>query len=257
MDATDSSAFEFTLAEILELQNTYKEKGENALNQEVCQELATCFSSSLNRYGKPAIAWEQVQSWFEDKQKESKAKLSSLHMALELCDNLSDETTSRNEPEILLKPKGSRIADLSELAYEAKSSKDYAWYDVSSFLTYRVLCTGELEARVRFTGYSNTEDEWVNVRNAVRQRSIPLEPSECHRVKVGDLMMCFQERMNYAVYYDAYVVEIQRRLHDMRGCRCIFVVRYDHDNAEERVELSRLCCRPTPSNVSDHLYFKE
>lgn len=95
-------------------------------------------------------------------------------------------------------------------------------YDVASFLNYRVLCSGELvrvfytyyifiggyvntqaaedfeswfaiqEVRVRFAGFRNTDDEWVNVRRAVRERSIPLEPSECQRVKVGDLVLCFQ-----------------------------------------------------------------
>lgn len=32
----------------------------------------------------------------------------------------------------------------------------------------------------------------MKVKNAVRQRSIPLEHSECHNVKVGDLVLCFQ-----------------------------------------------------------------
>jgi hypothetical protein len=95
-------------------------------------------------------------------------------------------------------------------------------YDVASFLNYRVVCSGELvrvfytyyifivgyvntqpdegfescfaiqEVRVRFAGFRNTDDEWVNVRRAVRERSIPLESSECQRVKVGDLVLCFQ-----------------------------------------------------------------
>ena len=41
-----------------------------------------------------------------------------------------------------------------------------------------------------------------------------------------------QERSDQAVYCDAHVIEIQRRLHDIKGCRCIFVVRYDHDHGE-------------------------
>lgn len=47
-------------------------------------------------------------------------------------------------------------------------------------------------------------------------------------------MSYLQERENHAVYCDAFVVEIQRKLHDIRGCRCTFVVRYDHDNIEVR-----------------------
>ncbi|GMY13122.1 protein sawadee homeodomain like 1 [Fagus crenata] len=149
-----------------------------------------------------------------------------------------------------------KVSNLSELAFEAKSLKDNAWYDVASFLTFRVLCTGELEVRVRFAGFGKEDDEWVNVKRGVRERSIPLEPSECHKVKVGDLVLCFQlsflftsmtyplEREDHAVYCDAYVVEIQRKLHDIRGCRCIFVVRYDHGNSEEKVQLGRICSRP-------------
>lgn len=48
------------------------------------------------------------------------------------------------------------------------------------------------EVRVRFSGFGKEEDEWVNVRTGVRERSIPLEPSECEKVKVGDLVLCFQ-----------------------------------------------------------------
>lgn len=48
------------------------------------------------------------------------------------------------------------------------------------------------EVRVRFVGFGAEEDEWVNVKNAVRERSVPLEHSECHKLKVGDLVCCFQ-----------------------------------------------------------------
>ena len=45
---------------------------------------------------------------------------------------------------------------------------------------------------MRFCGFSHDEDEWVNVRRGLRERSIPLEPSECHKVKVGDLLLCYR-----------------------------------------------------------------
>lgn len=45
--------------------------------------------------------------------------------------------------------------------------------------------------------------------------------------------LCYtQESQDQAIYYDAHVVEIQRKMHDIRGCRCIFLVRYNHDNTE-------------------------
>ncbi|XP_031739237.1 protein SAWADEE HOMEODOMAIN HOMOLOG 1 isoform X2 [Cucumis sativus] len=96
-----------------------------------------------------------------------------------------------------------------------------------------------------FVGFGAEEDEWVNIKQAVRERSVPLEHTECQKVKTGDLVLCFQERRDQAIYYDAHIVEVQRRMHDIRGCRCLFLVRYDHDNTEENVRLRRLCRRLT------------
>lgn len=48
------------------------------------------------------------------------------------------------------------------------------------------------EARVRYAGFGKEDDEWVNVKRGVRERSIPLEPSECQKVEEGDLVLCFQ-----------------------------------------------------------------
>lgn len=142
------------------------------------------------------------------------------------------------------KPKAVSVPGLSDLVFEAKSSRDGAWYDVATFLNHRFLSTGELEVRVRFAGFGKEDDEWVNVERGVRECSIPLEPSQCDRVKVGDLVLCFRETDDEATYFDAHIVKIQRRLHDIRGCRCIFVVRYDHDETEEKVQWNAICYRP-------------
>ncbi|XP_038713176.1 protein SAWADEE HOMEODOMAIN HOMOLOG 1-like isoform X1 [Tripterygium wilfordii] len=241
----DSGASEFTLAEIVEMEKIYKDIGGKTPNPEICQGVATSFNFSAARTWKPAISWQEVQSWFQDKQSRTGAKQKDSKMALGVLVDLSHAHISGFIPESSQKRRGITTSDLSELAFEAKSARDNAWHDVASFLTYRVMYTGELEVRVRFSGFNNSDDEWVNVKRAVRERSIPLEPSECHRVKVGDLVLCFQERLEHALYWDAYVVEIQRHLHDGSGCKCIFVVRYDHDNAVERVHLERICCRPS------------
>ena len=58
----------------------------------------------------------------------------------------------------------------------------------SSLMIYHSL----QEVRVRFAGFGAEEDEWVNVKKAVRERSVALEHSECQKVKVGDLVLCFQ-----------------------------------------------------------------
>ncbi|OMO74933.1 putative DNA binding protein [Corchorus capsularis] len=103
---------------------------------------------------------------------------------------------------------------------------------------------GDPEVQVRFAGFGPEEDEWVNIRKHVRQRSLPCEASECVAVLPGDLILCFQEGKDQALYFDAHVLDAQRRRHDVRGCRCRFLVRYDHDQSEEIVPLRKVCRRP-------------
>ncbi|KAL5657864.1 hypothetical protein ACJX0J_031027, partial [Zea mays] len=117
--------------------------------------------------------------------------------------------------------------------FEAKSARDGAWYDVAAFLSHRLFESGDPEVRVRFSGFGAEEDEWINVRKCVRQRSLPCEATECVAVLPGDLILCFQEDKEQALYFDARVLDAQRRRHDVRGCRCRFLVRYDHDSSEE------------------------
>ncbi|MBA0777733.1 hypothetical protein Gotri_005714 [Gossypium trilobum] len=130
---------------------------------------------------------------------------------------------------------GEKIPDLSGLEFEARSSKDGAWYDVDTFLTQRHPGSGEPEVLVRFVGFGADEDEWVNVKKAVRLRSIPFQHSECNKVMVGDLVLCLQEKRDQLIYYDVHVNEVERKTHDIRGCRCIFLIRYDHDGSEASV----------------------
>ncbi|KAJ9701843.1 hypothetical protein PVL29_003874 [Vitis rotundifolia] len=233
----------FTKLEVEKMEKVLKESGEQTLNPDFCKRLTGGFNRSSGRAGKPAIKWIEVQSWFQDRLQECTHKVSCPpNVSKELC-VLPETFPSNKLHESSQMPEGD--PDLSELEFEARSSKDGAWYDVDTFLTHRFLSSGELEVRVRFVGFGAEEDEWVNVKKAVRERSLPLEHSECHKVKVGDIVLCFQERRDQAIYYDAHVVEIQRKMHDIRGCRCLFLIRYDHDNTEERVHLRRLCCRPT------------
>ncbi|KAL6996426.1 hypothetical protein U1Q18_006555 [Sarracenia purpurea var. burkii] len=55
---------------IREMESIFEDVGDNFLSQEFYQELATCFSRSNRLTAKSAFKWEQVQSWFQDKQKE-------------------------------------------------------------------------------------------------------------------------------------------------------------------------------------------
>uniref|UniRef100_A0A5B7CC52 Homeobox domain-containing protein n=1 Tax=Davidia involucrata TaxID=16924 RepID=A0A5B7CC52_DAVIN len=239
----------FTKAEIEKMEKLLEESGEQFLDREFCRKLARSFNCSKGHAGRPPVKWTEVESWFQNRQKDCPSKDASslnppekLSVVPEACPMNKRHESSQMSKGALVD--GEKVPDLSELEFEAKS-KDGAWYDVDTFLTHRFLSPGEAEVRVRFVGFGAEEDEWVNVKKAVRERSLPLEHSECHKVKPGDLVICFQEGRDQARYYDARVLEIRRKLHDIRGCRCIFLIRYDHDKTEESVHLRRLCCRPT------------
>ncbi|GBG71164.1 hypothetical protein CBR_g8466 [Chara braunii] len=142
-------------------------------------------------------------------------------------------------------PTGSGLPALPQyMDYEAKSARDGAWYDVEKFVGWRDNESGEREVKVRFTGFGQEEDEWVHADLGLRQRSLPCEGSECIGVLPNDLVLCFQEGNDQALYYDADVLDVERRQHDVRGCRCRFCVRYRHDLQEEIVPLRKICRRP-------------
>ncbi|CAN1168364.1 Protein SAWADEE HOMEODOMAIN HOMOLOG 1, partial [Linum perenne] len=75
------------------------------------------------------------------------------------------------------------------------------------------------EVKVRFAGFDYGHDEWVNLKTCVRERSIPLVHSECHKVRVGDLVLCYR-------------------------------VRYDLDDVQDKVGVDWICCRPGGSRCS-------
>ncbi|TYH36020.1 hypothetical protein ES332_D13G235300v1 [Gossypium tomentosum] len=228
----------FTKAEIEKMEKLFMESRELLQSKEFCQKLARNFSSSSGRAGKPIVKWNEVQNWFTTRQQESKVKVPSVtntykdESGLPQTCLLNDGDQSSPILKGLVSKVGEKVSDLSELEFEAKSSTDGAWYDVDMFLSHRVTSSGETEVRVRFVGFGAEEDEWVNVKKAVRGRSIPFEHSECCKVMVGGLVLCLQERRDQSIYYDAHVLEIERKTHDIRGCRCLFFIRYDHDSSE-------------------------
>ncbi|CAI9114206.1 OLC1v1014870C1 [Oldenlandia corymbosa var. corymbosa] len=262
---------EFTLAEVMEMESLYRRKmGGKPLKSEFFQELSDKFNNSVHRCGKPLIEWEQVAYWFQDRGKRDlKAEFLSMHRNVKksnvptnmLIDKSATDSALTIREEVKLqfpdagldlaiqtyyKPRDVVAAELSGLLYEAKSARDLAWYDVASFLNYRIVHSGELEVRVRFAGFDKDHDEWVNVKRGVRERSIPLEDSECEKVKVGDLVLCYRETEDLAVYRDARVIDIKRKLHDeTEGCTCMFGVRFDFDFFEDQVRIKRLCGRPS------------
>ncbi|PIN24701.1 hypothetical protein CDL12_02557 [Handroanthus impetiginosus] len=232
----------FTKAEVRKMEQLLNELKEQSLEEELCKKLARVFNRSSGRAGKPVVKWTEIQSWFQ-KNQQGLIKETSPDAAKK-SPVVTEALTQNKATGDLNMPNGGKTEDLSRLEFEARSSKDGAWYDVDTFLSHRFLSSGETEVCVRYVGFGTEEDEWVNARDSVRERSVAMDHSECHKVKVGDLVVCFQERQDQARYYDAHVIEIQRRWHDIRGCRCLFLIRYGHDNTEERVRLRRLCCRP-------------
>ncbi|XP_020264883.1 protein SAWADEE HOMEODOMAIN HOMOLOG 1 isoform X2 [Asparagus officinalis] len=232
---------------IKQMEKLLEEGKDDLLDEKFHQKLAEEFNRLPNRAGNKAIQMKQVQRWFTKRKNPSSENTDSYHSSEDLVTAVDTSQSVSAAPESssdMPGDAGEKDPEQAELEFEARSSRDNAWYDVSTFLAHRILSSGEPEVRVRFHGFGAEDDEWVNIKKDVRERSIPLESSECQKVDVGDLVLCFRERSEQAMYFDAHVLEVQRKLHDIRGCRCLFLVRYDHDDSEERVGLKRLCRRP-------------
>ncbi|KAJ6801722.1 SAWADEE HOMEODOMAIN-like protein 1 isoform X1 [Iris pallida] len=244
---------QFSKSEIRQMEKLRAEGKEELSDESFLQKLTEELNHASNRSRNRAIQMKQVQRWFHKRKIPGIGATTSPSSSEELV-NAADASLSNNAPECssdMPKDTGEKVPELMELEFEARSNRDGAWYDVDIFLAHRVLSSGEPEVRVRYQGFGAEEDEWVNVKKAVRERSIALESSECRKVAVGDLVLCFWERSEQAMYFDAHVLEIQRKLHDIRGCRCLFLIKYDHDQTEEKVQLKRLCRRPS-RNLSCH-----
>ncbi|KAF2587538.1 hypothetical protein F2Q70_00037023 [Brassica cretica] len=209
-----SPAFRFNLAEVTEMEAVLKQHNTAMPGRDTLEALADKFSDTVERKGKTVVQFKQIDAAF----------ILLTFLAPGVMRSGSDN---------------------SYLEFEAKSARDGAWYDVQAFLAHRNLEIGDPEVQVRFAGFEVEEDEWINVKRHVRQRSLPCEASECVAVLAGDLVLCFQEGKDQALYFDAIVLDAQRRRHDVRGCRCRFLVRYSHDQSEQEiVPLRKICRRP-------------
>ncbi|KAA3490196.1 protein SAWADEE HOMEODOMAIN-like protein 2-like isoform X6 [Gossypium australe] len=178
------------IVNIEKMEKLFMESRELLQSKEFSQKLARNFSSSSARAGKPIVKWNEVQNWFTTRQQESEVKVPSVtntykdECGLPQTCLLNDGDQSCQILKGLVSKVGEKVSDLSELEFEAKSSTDGAWYDVDMFLSHRVTSSGETlfdkmycflkEVRVRFVGFGAEEDEWVNVKKAVRGRSIHL-----------------------------------------------------------------------------------
>ncbi|XP_015574200.1 protein SAWADEE HOMEODOMAIN HOMOLOG 2 isoform X1 [Ricinus communis] len=256
-------AFRFMSNEVAEMESILHDHQYVMPAKEVLVALAEKFSESPDRKGKFVVQMKQVWNWFQNRRYAVRTKTSKTPVKLNVTPMSREESIPvRSVPQPVAAPipapvpaamatppvpsTGRATTETSYMEFEAKSARDGAWYDVGTFLSHRHLDTGDpvIEVLVRFAGFGPDEDEWINIRKHVRQRSLPCEASECVAVLPGDLILCFQEGKDQALYFDAHVLDAQRRRHDVRGCRCRFLVRYDHDHSEEIVPLRKVCRRP-------------
>ncbi|KAK6134654.1 hypothetical protein DH2020_031579 [Rehmannia glutinosa] len=277
-------SFRFNAVEVGEMEAILQAHNYTVPAREILEALAQRFSGTAERAGKGEVSAKQVWNWFQNRRYALRARAAAKppvpaavrsvpqvphalpapsgravklrHVVkfipkFEKCINCDKRAVALSR-DLFYSCRGlkaqsagrNNASDSSQMEFEAKSARDGAWYDVTYFLSHRSLETGDPEALVRFAGFGPEEDEWVNIRRHVRQRSLPCESSECVAVLPGDLALCFQEGKEQALYFDAHVLDAQRRRHDVRGCRCRFLVRYDHDQAEEIVPLRKICRRP-------------
>jgi len=257
---TGAPAFRFLPSEVAEMEARLQQLNNGIPSRGVLQTLADKFSASPERAGKVAIQPKQVWNWFQNRRYSHRAKSTRAvpsppaKMTPSGADHHQHAANASAfraaQPSSVAaahhgaSPTGKNPVEGVSVEFEAKSARDGAWYDVAASLSQRLFETGEPEVRVRFSGFGAEEDEWINVRKCVRQRSLPCEATECVAVLPGDLILCFQEGKEQALYFDARVLDAQRRRHDVRGCRCRFLVRYDHDSSEEIVPLRKVCRRP-------------
>ncbi|KAK9674479.1 hypothetical protein RND81_12G235300 [Saponaria officinalis] len=245
-------SFRFNPAEVAQMEAILKRHEGHVPPRDLLVALAQRFSQSPERAGKTVVQMKQVWNWFQNRRYALRAKsVESSGKPINSPVTRNDVTPAMNVPSAphqTAVSSGPHVAgNTSEapiMEFEAKSARDGAWYDVQMFIALRHLETDNPEVLVRFAGFGPEEDEWVNIVKHVRQRSLPCEASECIVVLPGDLILCFQEGKEQALYFDAHVLDAQRRRHDVRGCRCRFLVRYDHDQSEEIVPLRKICRRP-------------
>lgn len=245
-------AFRFNHPEVAQMETILREHEGQIPARELLVALAEKFSNSPERAGKVTVQMKQVWNWFQNRRYALRSKLvkspGKLNVSPLPREEVAPVRNVSHVPQQIPVSSGHNVvrsmSETSQMEFEAKSARDGAWYDVQAFLSHRYLETGNPEVLVRFAGFGPEEDEWINVRKHVRQRSLPCESSECVAVLPGDLILCFQEGKEQALYFDAHVLDAQRRRHDIRGCRCRFLVRYDHDQSEEIVPLRKICRRP-------------
>ncbi|KAG6544711.1 hypothetical protein Mapa_013901 [Marchantia paleacea] len=243
---TDGTSGLLTHQEISRMQEVLEGNNVCIPARSVVQDLAQSLSGNECSEGERVLPWRQVSQRLQNESASSKARL-----RMKFLRHDSTASSSKSSTSSAIMPTASSASSASSsslracsMRLEAKSARDGAWFDVGAILSHRVGMTGRPEVHVRFVGFRAKDDEWVDVRTSLRERSLPCEASDCVAILPGDLVLCFQERLNHALHFDADVQEVKRRRHDARGCRCRFLVCYRHDRTSDVLPLRKICRRP-------------
>ncbi|ONM54169.1 Protein SAWADEE HOMEODOMAIN HOMOLOG 2 [Zea mays] len=206
---TGAPAFRFLPSEVAEMEARLLQLNNGIPTRAMLQTLADKFSASPERAGKVAIQPKQVWNWFQNRRYSHRAKTTRVVPSppAKMTPSGADHHQHAANASAFRAAQPSSVAvahhgssstgknpmEGVSVEFEAKSARDGAWYDVAAFLSHRLFESGDPEVRVRFSGFGAEEDEWINVRKCVRQRSLPCEATECVAVLPGDLILCFQE----------------------------------------------------------------
>ncbi|KAE9459152.1 hypothetical protein C3L33_08944, partial [Rhododendron williamsianum] len=116
--------------QIAKMEKLHRESAEQSLDPVFCKRISKDFNRSKGRVGKPVVKWTEVQSWFHNRKQSyplmdasSPNSLEKLSVAPEGPLNKVYKSPQVSNGNLIF---GETIPDLSELEFEAKSSKDGA-----------------------------------------------------------------------------------------------------------------------------------
>uniref|UniRef100_A0A0D9WQ40 SAWADEE domain-containing protein n=1 Tax=Leersia perrieri TaxID=77586 RepID=A0A0D9WQ40_9ORYZ len=197
--------FRFLRAEVAEMEARLQQQVNRAIpDRSVIQALAEKFTASTERAGTVGVKPVQVWYWFLNRNRMYRSRNSRMAMLPigTSHEHKLDSTTraiSSSSTQSTDSSSGKNHLEGGQIEYEAKSARDGSGFDILGLEPW--MMNGSMS---------------INV---------------CANVLFQDLL---NERKDHALYFDAQVIDAQKRRHDARGCRCRFLVRYD-DQSEVTV----------------------
>uniref|UniRef100_A0A0E0A9T5 SAWADEE domain-containing protein n=1 Tax=Oryza glumipatula TaxID=40148 RepID=A0A0E0A9T5_9ORYZ len=227
--STGGPGFRFTQEEVAEMESLLRHLNNGIPDGSLIQSLADRFTASAARAGKvgvrPCVSFPVGNSiaYVLNSDTSIRAGVGGAREVWYWFQNRKYSQRSRNSTKMLPAASGDHkwafarssvqksvknSLEGGQLEFEAKSVRDGAWKYGFDFLDLELGTTNGLMS--------------VHV---------------CGNVLI-------HEGKHQALYFDAHVLDAQKRRHDARGCRCRFLVCYDHDDSEEIVPLRKMCRRP-------------